>query len=468
MEPKPSAAQQLPRPRLAWPMWLLVLALGAGLGAGGMHLAHDRARNIPDAPADSAQDYHCPMHPTYRSGQPGDCPICGMKLAPVAKAEDAIRKPRFYRSPMDPRQTSPVPAKDEMGMDFVAVYDAVSATDAAAMVTPVAGMVEVRFSPERLQLLGVRTAMAETGPVADSVQTTVRLTPDETRVYQVTLKVDAYVEKVHAGVVGELVRKGQPLLTVFSPELLAAQGEYAAAARGAVSSGQVDLAAASAEKLRLWNVPQASLFALAHGSKPQRTVTFDAPMTGTLTRREVVEGSRLSAGAMAMQLTDLKRLWALADLRTDDIAKVHPGMKATVRLLAYPGRTFVGTVDVMEPGIDPETRALRVRIGLKNDDGTLYPEMYGDVELRGEAHDAVTVPSDALMDSGNAQVVLVASATPGAFVPRQVHVGVHVGQRVEIVDGLRAGERVVTRANFLIDSESRLKAALSAMTPESP
>jgi Cu(I)/Ag(I) efflux system membrane fusion protein len=411
---------------------LALLLLGIVLGAGALHflpmLLHKT--NMPvAAEAQHAPKYHCPMHPTYTSDQPGECPICGMKLTLIAEDQ-------------------------ALGED----------------VTTVAGLATVQISPERLQLLGVRLQEAKIAPMDAGFRTTARLIADETQVKRVTVRAEGFVEKVHFGVVGEHVRKGQPLVTLYIPELYTAQAEYVAAARVDGQLGQsADLAAAAAERLRLLgapSLPQKTIDALKHGGKPQRTVTLVAPCDGTITQRNVYDGTRVMPGDVLVEVSDLSELWAIADIRTGDVQQLTPGMTGTLRLLSFVDLPIAVTLSVIEPNVDPQTRALRVRARVANPHGKLHPEMYGEIAFHAPPREALQIPLDAVLDSGTEQVVFLAGDVSGTFVPQPVTLGQRSGDKVEILQGLFEGNRVVTRANFLIDSESRLKAALSAMRSE--
>ncbi len=462
----------------------LAALLSAGLGVGGTALYH-RHGHEPAAGADPAaapaaaqEKWQCPMHPTIVQDHPGDCPICGMKLVKVAgtppsaggtpEAKGGERKIAFYRNPMGTGETSPVPRKDSMGMDFIPVYE--DELNGAGGATSVEGLTAVNIDPARQQLIGLRTAPVETGEVGGAWRTNGKVAVDETRLHHVNLKVGGYVGHTHAGFVGQQVRKGEPLFTLYSPELLAAQDEYLLALRtrdalrksGAASDGD-DLVESARRKLELWDVPEAQLKRLEETGKPMKELTFHAPTSGVITKRDALPGMRVEAGSMPIELVDLSRVWVLADVYESELRHVKLGMPATLSLKAYPNRTFKGRVAFVDPVLDPRTRTVRVRIEFQNPAGELKPEMFGEVILQGSSRKGLHVPSDSVIDSGTRNVVFVALGE-GKFAPRQVELGETDGDHVEVVKGLSEGEQVVTRANFLIDSESRLRASLAAMS----
>jgi len=405
--------------------------------------------------------YQCPMHPSVVMPHPGSCPICGMKLVKLPAAESrkpassAERKPLMYRSPMDPRQTSPVPTKDSMGMDFVPVYEAeVSAR------SEVDGLAPVEIDASRQQLLGLRTALVDRGVVGGAFRTVGQVGVDETRVRQISVKVAGYVEHIFVDFVGKPVRKGQPLFALYSPEVLAAENEFLVA----LKAGATSLSASSRRKLELWNVPESELQRLEREGTASKTVTFVAPAGGIVTKKDIVEGSRLEAGAMPYEVVDLSTVWVLADVYETELRFVSAGAPASLRLSAFPGRPYEGKVLFIDPLLDPRTRTARARLAFANPSGELRPGLFGDVTIERPAREVLRLPSDAVIRGGTRDVVFV-SLGAGRFEPRQVQLGEVGSEFIEVTSGVTEGEAVVTRANFLVDSESRLRASLSRMAP---
>ncbi|MBJ6764539.1 efflux RND transporter periplasmic adaptor subunit [Myxococcaceae bacterium JPH2] len=417
--------------------------VSAVLGGGAAHLlshgdaAHDAhatasTSTVPTNDAKpAAPQYTCAMHPSIVQEHPGKCPICGMDL--VA---------------MTPTPTSP---GDSGG-------------------STVDGLSSVTIDPSRQQLIGLRTAPVTEGRVGGTWRTNGRVAQDETRVRRVNMKVPAFVERVYADFTGKAVRQGEPLFSVYSPELLAAQEEYLLALRtrealsqaGGMATDGEALVSAARRKLQLWDVPQAALERLAKSGESTRTLTLVSPISGVITRKDIVEGARLELGATPYEIVDLSRVWVLADVYENELRHVKVGMPATLQLKAFPNRVFAGKVAFLAPVLDPATRTVKVRLEFPNPDGDLRPEMFGEVVLRGTPREALKIPSDAVVPTGTTQVVFVALGD-GRFQPREVRLGESDGTNIEVTSGLKAGDSVVTGANFLIDSESRLRASLTAL-----
>lgn len=438
--------------------------LGAALGVAGTLLL-PRLRH-PQA-AGSAQRsplYHCPMHPNYTSDKPGDCPICGMKLVPIegADAGKPEHKLAFYRSPMNAADTSPVPKKDSMGMDFVPVYE-----DELSGAAAVSGLAGVKIDAQRQQLIGLRTAEVTRGPISGDWRTVGRVAVDETRVRKINVKVDGFVDKLFVDFVGKKVARGQALFALYSPDLLNAQTDYALAVqtRAALDGGAAgeDLVAAARRRLELWDVPRSEIAHLDHGGAPLRDLTLVSPIAGVVTAKNIVQGSRLTAGDTPFEITDLSEVWVLADAHEGDLPRVRLGTPVSLMLDAVPDRVFTGKASFIEPVLDAKTRTAKVRLAFANPRGELRPEMFGEVVFHTRPHAGLRVPADSIIDSGDRKVVFVATGD-GRFEPREVRAGDSAGDLVEILSGVKAGEHVVVRASFLVDSESRLKAALSALT----
>jgi Cu(I)/Ag(I) efflux system membrane fusion protein len=432
------------------------------------------------AHAGAVEMFQCPMHPTIIQDHPGNCPICGMKLVKVSTPAPASspsgpsasvteHKVLFYRSPMDPKQTSPTPRKDEMGMDYVPVY----AEDIGNTEPAVDGLAMVDIDPSRQQLIGLRMAEVTQSKIGGAWRTVGRVVVDETRVYHVNVKVGGFVERIYVDFIGKQVYRGAPLFSLYSPELLAAQDEYLlalktrgilSAAAGTSPVSETDtLVNASRRKLELLDVPAKTLDRLAETHQTTRTITFSSPVSGVVTKKDVVQGMKLDAGAMPYEIVDLSSVWVIADVYESELRMVKQGMPAALTLNAFPNREFTGKVAFIDPMLDPATRTVKVRLAFPNSTRELKPEMFGEVVLKGSPHEALTIPEDALIDSGTSHIVFVALGN-GKFKPRAVQKGESDGNQVEIVSGLSLGEKVVTRANFLIDSESRLRASLAELT----
>jgi len=420
-----------------------------------------------------AQKYQCPMHPSIVQDHPGDCPVCGMKLVKMKSAANdqgstnagASRKIAFYRSPMDPKQTSPTPRKDEMGMDYLPVYEEELSGGSGG----VEGRAVVSIDPTRQQLIGLRTAPVARGDISVDWRTVGRVQVDPTKVSKINVKISGYVERVFVDFVGRPVRQGEQLFTYYSPELLAAQQEYLLALKAKTLSkgvGQSErdsvMVSAARQKLRLWDVPEVEIERLAQTGEVVKALTFVSPLTGVVTAKNVVEGSSLNPGDTPYEITDLSSVWVMADAYQSDVARARVGMSASVSLESLPGHVFRGKVAFLDPVLDPQSRTFKVRINVDNTGGELKPDMFGEVLFQGTSREALTIPVDAVIPSGRGNMVFVAIGD-GRFQPRAVKLGEKSGDRVEVIAGLGEGESVVTRANFLVDSESSLRAALAAV-----
>lgn len=432
------------------------------------------------APHDGAQaaaaathtTYVCPMHPTVVDDHESDCPVCGMKLVPTeaasgASADVTSSEVTRYGCPMHPDVVQDHPGDcPACAMKLVPLPSASANAEKS-----VPGMATVDIDPTRQQLIGLRTAEVKQSHVGGSFRTVGKVAFDETRVRQINLKVPAYVERVYVDFVGKLVARGEPLFSLYSPELLAAQEELLLALRtkrsldrtGAMAADGDALVHAARKKLSLWDVPEAEIKKLERSKKAKKALTFHSPIAGVVTKKDVVEGARLEPGATPYEIVDLSKVWVLADVYESELRHVRSGMSASLTLNAYPGRVFSGAVSFVDPLLDPKTRTVRVRLAFENPSGELRPEMFGDVTLRARERDGLSIPADAVLDSGTMRVVFV-SLGEGKFQPRQVSVGDRSGNDVEVLDGLTAGEHVVVGANFLVDSESRLRASLRALS----
>jgi Cu(I)/Ag(I) efflux system membrane fusion protein len=374
--------------------------------------------------------------------------VSNSKAEPV-KTES--RKLLYYRNPMGLADTSPVPKKDSMGMDYVAVYQGDEED----------GRV-IALSVDRVQKLGVKSEAAQMRVLKKSLRAVGRIEVDERRTYTVAPKFEGWVEKLHVNSTGQFVKRGEALFDVYSPELVSAQREYALARHGEASlseagadarSGMKQLADASLSRLKNWDMPVSE----------QRVQTFAAPVTGVVLEKKAVQGMRFQAGDALYQIADLSTVWLIADVALQDIGQVSVGTRAEVSSESYPDKHFSGKVSFIYPTINAETRTVPVRVELANPQGQLKPSMFANVALDSAAGRAVlTVPASAVIDSGTRQVVLVRLAE-GRFEPRIIKPGARSDEYIEVLAGVADGEQVVTSANFLIDAESNLKAALGGM-----
>ena len=390
----------------------------------------------------------------------------GETAAPMAAAstEPAKKEKKllYYRNPMGLPDTSPVPKKDPMGMDYIAVYEGEDDDEPAAAN-------QIKISTEKVQKLGVRSEAAQLRVLDKVVRASGRIEPDERRLYAISPKFEGYVERLHVNVTGQPVGKGQALFEVYSPELVSAQREYAIAAQGVEAlkdaggparDGMQQLAESSLLRLKNWDISAEQLKALAKSGESKHTLTFRSPVNGIVTEKKAVQGMRFMPGEALYQVADLSSVWVVADVFEQDIGLIKSGAKAKVMINAYPGKTFEGTISYVYPTLNAQTRTVPVRVELANPGLLLKPAMFAQVELPvGAKGEVVTVPTSAVIDSGTRRIVLV-QAKEGRFEPREVKLGQRSDNHVEVLEGVKNGEPVVVAANFLIDAESNLKAAV--------
>jgi len=385
---------------------------------------------------------------------------------PIAAAAPKERKLRFYRNPMGLADTSPTPKKDPMGMDYIAVYEGEEEE------TP-ANANQLKFSAEKIQKMGVRTEAAALRVLDKTVRASGRIEPDERRMTTIAPKFEGYVDKLMVNATGQAVAKGQLLFEAYSPELVAAQREYAIATQGVQAMNQAgpdaqksmqQLAEASLVRLRNWDVSEEQVKELSASGTAKRTLSFRSPVSGIVTEKKAVQGMRFMPGDALYQVTDLSSVWVMADVAEQDIAAVRVGARATVKINAYPDKSFTAALTTIYPTLNAETRTVPVRLELANPGGLLKPGMFAQLELAvGAKGKVLTVPVSAVIDSGARQMLLVqvGDAKDGRFEPREVKLGARSENYLEVLSGLREGETVVTSANFLIDAESNLKAAIA-------
>jgi Cu(I)/Ag(I) efflux system membrane fusion protein len=438
------------------------------LAAGNAWVYH-AARGALRSPSESR--FQCPMHPTIVQARRGECPICGMDLVPVASAPVAAAAPttralaaapREYTCPMHPAFATADPKArcPECGMKLVP-----RSADAGGQ-GGVPGLSPVELSADRIQLIGMKTAVATRQPLPASIRTPAFVAPTEGGVVAVTARYTGWVESTAVDEPGRAVQKGDLLATVYSPELTAAVQSLQAAARwraaGVGAQGgpaQGDATRDARLRAELLGIARQDVEAMAASGEVPQTVPIRAPARGHVARKSAVRGGYVTPGTELFQIADLSTVWAVADVSEAEIGRVKVGQPAVLELPAWPGERFAGKITFVSPALTSGSRTLQARIELKNPGLKLRPGMYGDVTLDLGAESAVTVPADALVDTGELQYVFV-SRGGGRFEPRQVRAGWRGAGRVAILSGLTEGERVVTTANFLLDSESRLRAAV--------
>jgi Cu(I)/Ag(I) efflux system membrane fusion protein len=361
-----------------------------------------------------------------------------------------IKRIKFYRNPMGLPDTSPTPKKDSMGMDYIPVYDDEDAGDGT-----------VRISPGKLQKTGVRSAQVERRVLNVPVRAPGTIELDERRVSIVSFRFEGFIESVENVTTGQHVHKGQPLMRVYSPALASAAAEYVSV-HSAKPGGGVTSQGVKGTRRRLENLgmSEQAIADIERTGEPALSVPWLAPQDGEILERNAVNGMRAAPGAVLFRIADHQIVWVIADIAERDLGLISVGQKVSVRPRAYPNRVFTGELALIYPHMNAQTRTARIRVELPNPEELLRPDMYADIEIAtGTETPVLTVPDSAVIDSGQRQVVLLDKGE-GRFEPRAVKLGRRGEGRVEITEGLGDGDKVVVTANFLIDAESNLKAAL--------
>lgn len=422
--------------RAGWWAILLVAVLAIGGVAGGIYLTrrHHQGGRVGQA----TQQWTCPMHPQIVRSEPGNCPLCGMALVPMEKP---TRQP----------EKAPQPSEE------------------SAVEVPGYGRVEI--DPRKQQLLGVRVAPVARRRLSRVIRTVGTVVVDESRLSTVYPKVEGWVEQLLADQTGKLVRKGQPLLTIYSPELLSTQREYLVALRSQrrlasspfpeVRKSGESLLNAARERLRLWDVSEEELRRLETTGEVRRSIALYAPSTGYVLEKMVVAGMRVMPSMELYRLADLSRVWVEAEIYAQEASLVSVGQPASLTTEAAPGRTYRGRVSYVYPSVQEMTRTLKARLEFSNPDLRLKPGMFVSVQLTAPGEEALAVPETAVLDTGTRRLVFVQTGE-GVFQPREVTLGPRGEGHYPVLSGISVGEKVVVSPNFLLDSESQLRSALSS------
>jgi RND family efflux transporter MFP subunit len=417
------------------------------------------------------------MNPDFHSDKPGKARD-GMDLVPKyadegPSQERAAQQNRpgeqkvlYWYDGMNPAFRSDKPGKAPDGMDLIPVYaDGDESAESLHAGT-------VKISAIKQQLIGVRTETVKREPLSRTIRAVAQVQMDETKIARIHVKIAGWVEKVNVDFIGKLVRKGEPLFNLYSPDLVATQQEYLIARRAEkdlgtspfaeVSRGSETLLQAARERLRLWDMSEEQIQKLDETGQVSRTTTMYSPIDGFVLKREVFERTYITPETELYEIADFSTVWVNAEVYEYELPYVRLGQPARMRLSYFPGKTYAGRVVYINPTVDPITRTVKVRLEFPNPEFQLKPDMFADVELQISYGTQTLVPQEAVLDSGSEQVVFVALAN-GYFEPRKVEVGPRLGDRIVILSGLKAGETIVASGNFLIDSESRLKSSMGGM-----
>jgi Cu(I)/Ag(I) efflux system membrane fusion protein/cobalt-zinc-cadmium efflux system membrane fusion protein len=436
---------------------LLTFACGQETSSTGKESAVETAA--------SAELYTCGMHPQVVQERPGTCPICGMDLTPVgtgggsatqpaSKSTSGERKIKYWVAPMDPTYISDKPGKSLMGMDLVPVYE-----DEAPGASAPGG---VSIDSVVVQNMGVRVEPARRQTVFRHVRSIGEVEVGEDEISVVNLRFSGWVERIHVDKTGDPVEEGQPLLEIYSPDLVAAQEEYLLALRS--QGPESALARSARRKFDLWDIAREDVTAIAKTGKVRRALAIRSTRTGFVLDKNVVEGARVMAGQDLYRIGDLRRIWVTAEIYEFDAPWVQVGQPAQMELSHEEGRVYEGKVAYIYPTLNEVSRTLTVRLEFENPDIRLKPGMFATVYVQyRRLDDVLAIPTEAILDSGRRKIVF-ASVGDGRFEPREIVTGL-VGDRhmTEVLSGLEEGEEVVVSGQFLLDSESQLQEAIRKM-----
>jgi len=414
-----------------WLAVVIVVIVAAAAVAVGYRVQQRRAESRE---VKAAQVWTCPMHPSVQLPHPGNCPICGMTLVPMEQTEPKVK-------------------------------------------SEVEGHGVVEIAPGKQQLIGVVTTRVEVRDLNNLIRAVGQVVVDEERLSDIHTKIEGWIEKLYVNKTGQLVHSGQPLLTIYSPDLVSTQEEYLVALRSRertkdspfpeVRRSGDSLVAAARKRLELWDISAAEIARLDRTGEVKKALTLYSPATGYVMERMAVAGMRVMPEMTLYRLADLSRVWVDVSVYEYEAPLLRVGERATLKLAAHPGRELSGRVSYVYPVVETMTRTLRARVEFPNPALMLKPGMYGDVVIEAPAGKALAIPEEAVLDSGTRKLVFVKQGE-GTFVPREVTVGARAAGYYPVLTGLSQGEQVVSSPNFLIDSESRLQAAVQQRATSKP
>ena len=450
---------------------LVVVSLASGV-LGGFFIANESSGPqvmVSREETSAKQLYSCGMHPQIIQEEPGNCPICGMKLTPLRSTTPSSEskpagegKIKYWRSSMDPTFISDKPGKDQMGMDLVPVYEDQIQEGA------------ISIDPVTVQNMGLRTARAEEKELNRTIRTVGHIEYNEKAVYTVNTKIPGWIEKLYVEKTGDLVKKGEPLLEIYAPELVSTQQEYLIAWKNyqqlkdspypEARKGAEELLQSTKQRLLYWDISDVQIDKLEKSGEIKKTLILYSPANGVVTEKNVTAGAFVEMGTNLYQIADLSTVWVLAHIYEYELPYIKLGQSAHIQLSYFPGEMFHGNVSYIYPYLNETTRDVKVRIELPNPDYKLKPEMYANVTIASElAGKRVVIPEEAVIHSGKREIVFV-DAGGGKYSPREVITGATgEGNVIEIKQGLMPDEMVVVSAQFMLDSESKTQEAIQKM-----
>jgi Cu(I)/Ag(I) efflux system membrane fusion protein len=414
------------------------------------------------------QLYSCGMHPEIIQDEPGYCPICGMKLTPIKSTKVSSSKPqgerkiKYWRAPMDPTYISDKPGKSPMGMDLIPVYEDEIEEGA------------ITIDPNTVQNMGLRIAPVKTGKLTRTIRAVGNIDYDEKNLYIINTKVGGWIEKLYVNTTGEQVEKGQPLLEIYSPELVSTQEEYLSALKNyqelkdspyeEARTGALELLNSTRKRLEYWDIDEGQIKKLEQTGEIKKTLTIYSPTRGVVTHKNAIEGAYIKTGSDLFRIADLSTVWVLGTIYEYELPFVKSGQKANMSLSYIPGETFQGRLTYIYPYLSQKTRDVKVRLEFPNPGFRLKPEMYANLVIESElAGERVLIPEEAVIHSGKRELVFV-DLGDGKYSPREIQSGVSgEGGVLEVKRGLLPGEMVVTSAQFMLDSESKTQEAIQKM-----
>ncbi len=440
-------------------IYSILLLLGIVLGAGGYYLLGSNKSSEEHTHVDKdGQLYTCGMHPDIIETEPGDCPICGMKLNPIKSGSKSSAKSKgerkiiYWRAPMNPNEVYDSPGKSQMGMDLVPVYEDEEGAS---------GVVTVDGSTQ--QSMNVKMEFVKKRELSATVYTNGTLETDERKEFALTTKINGWVEKLYVNYVGQKVSKGQKLVDIYSPELVAAQQEVITALNYKSSVGiqaKNNMLNNAIKKLELFDITKGEIDKLIKTKKIKKYMTLYAPFSGTVLTKNILEGEMIKAGKEILKISDLSKLWLKADIYESELNKVKVGSNVEISFSYRPDKIYNGKVTFIYPTVNSKTRTVTVRVDIANTNNELKPSMFANVVIKGErSKDYPTVPETAVIRSGKENRVIL-SLGDGKFKPVDVKLGLYANGYYQVLSGVKEGDAIVTSGQFMIDSESSLRSAV--------